>query len=352
MDTSFSKYIIIGAGLSGLTTAYKLYTSGETDFVVLESRDRIGGRILTKDHVDFGATWFHTHHQHVIELLEDLQVEKFHQYSKGKSVLVYSTMAPENYFENDPSAPSAYRVAGGSSAMIQALASSYPDKIRTGTWVEKIVEQENEVHVETDKGIFKASKVIVTIPPRIATRVSYSPELPSQLSEAMKSTHTWMSNAMKIGMSFDKPFWKDKNLSGTVIGQVGPVVELYDHTDYQEQHFSLMGFINEGLRDSSAEARKTRILDYLKKYLGEEVLNYTRYVEKDWSQDKNTSCEMIKSIYMSPSYGNPVFAEFQMNGKLLFSGAETSPVYGGYMDGAIYSGIQAAANISQALSTS
>jgi len=350
MDTSFSKYIIIGAGLSGLTTAYKLYKSGETDFVILESRDRIGGRILTKDHVDFGATWFHTHHQHVIELLEDLQVEKFHQYSKGKSVLVYSTMAPEHYFENDPSAPSAYRVAGGSSAMIRALASSYPDKIRTGTWVEKIVEQENEMHVETDKGTFKASKVIVTIPPRIATRVSYSPELPSPLSEAMKSTHTWMSNAMKIGISFEKPFWKDKNLSGTVIGQVGPVVELYDHTDYKEQHFSLMGFINEGLRDSSPQARKTRILDYLKKYLGKEVLNYTHYEEKDWAQDKNTSCETIKSIYMSPSYGNPVFAEFQMNGKLLFSGAETSPVYGGYMDGAIHSGLQAASKVVRAIS--
>ena len=78
------------------------------------------------------------------------------------------------------------------------------------------------------------------------------------------------------------------------------------------------------------------------KYLGEEIMEYTSYIEKDWSQDKNTSCNTIKSIYMSPAYGNPIFADFYMNGKLLFSGAETSPLHGGYMDGAIYSGKLAA----------
>ena len=43
-----TKYIIVGAGLSGLTSAYMLHKLGETDFIVLESRDRIGGRIHTQ----------------------------------------------------------------------------------------------------------------------------------------------------------------------------------------------------------------------------------------------------------------------------------------------------------------
>jgi len=107
MNNISAKYIIIGAGLSGLTAARQLKKSGETDFLVLESRDRIGGRILTNDGIDLGATWFQTHHQKVLELLEELKVEKFHQYSRGRSVLVYSTMAPEHHFESDPNAPSA-----------------------------------------------------------------------------------------------------------------------------------------------------------------------------------------------------------------------------------------------------
>lgn len=345
MKNNSAKYVIIGAGLSGLTSAYQLQKAGETDFLVLESRDRIGGRILTNDGVDLGATWFQTHHQKVLELLDALQVEKFHQYSKGRSVLVYSTMAPEHYFESDPNTQSAYRIAGSSSALIQALGRPFSEKIKTNTLVEAISETDEGLSIETNKGLFKAEKVIVTIPPRVATRISFSPELPDSVTQAMNKTHTWMSNAMKVGMTFKTPFWRDKNLSGTLIGQVGAVTELYDHSCFEDKKFALMGFVNEGLRDVSSEERKRRILDYLSKYLGEEIMDFLTYEEKDWSQDQHTSCETIKSIYMSPSYGNPIFQESYFNNRLLFSGAETSPVYGGYMDGAIYSGILAATKV-------
>ncbi len=347
MKESFSKYIIIGAGLSGLTTAYQLFNSGEKDFIVLESRDRIGGRIMTKDGVDFGATWFQTHHQNVSDLLRELNLEKFHQYSTGRSVLVYSTMAPEHYFENDPNTPSAYRISGNSMAMIIALAASFENKVRTNHVVAQIQENEGVLSVLTDKQIFKAEKVIVTIPPRIATRIQYTPELPEEVTIAMEKTHTWMSNAIKVGLTFENPFWRSKNLSGMVIGQGGAVTELYDHSNAQDDRYALMGFVNEGLRDFSAGQRKQRIVNYLAKYLGEEILQYRSYEEKDWSQDKSTSCETIKSIYLSPLYGNPLFTKSYMNNRLLFSGAETSPMYGGYMDGAIYSGLLAANKLLQ-----
>ncbi len=342
MATTISEYIIIGAGLSGLTSAYHLNKSGKTDFTILESRDRIGGRIVIQNGIDFGATWFQTHHETVIGLLDELGVAKYHQYNQGKSVLVYSTMAPEHYFENDPDTPSAYRIKGNSQALIQALASPFSKKIKLNTSVTGIHETKNGIRVETDKETYFAKKVIVTIPPLIATRISFTPELPSEVNNAMNKTHTWMSNAIKVGLTFKTPFWREKNFSGMVIGQVGAVTELYDHNDDVNSHFALMGFVNEGLRDVSEENRKQRILDYLSKYLGAEVLDYLTYQEKDWSQDKHTSCETIKSIYMSPSYGNPVFAKSYMNGRLRLSGAETSAIHGGYMDGAIYSGINVA----------
>lgn len=340
MKEHFSKYIIVGAGLSGLTSAYQLKKTGETDFVILESRERIGGRILTNEGVDLGATWFQTHHQNVLRLLDELQVEKFHQYSKGRSVLVYSTMAPEHYFESDPNTPSAYRISGSSSAMIHTLAESVKDNTLLETTVSKISEIGNRLVVETNNGVFSAEKVIVTIPPKIVTRIEFKPELSEVVTRAMDSTHTWMSNAMKVGMTFKTPFWRDMNLSGTVIGQVGAVTELYDHGNAEDNSYALMGFLNEGLRDYSSQERKKRILEYLTKYLGEEIGNYLTYEEKDWSQDMNTSSDSIKSVYMSPSYGNPIFAKTYMNDRLIFSGAETSPIHGGYMDGAIYRGIE------------
>lgn len=342
MIQTTSKYLIIGAGLSGLTTAYELYKAGETDVIVLDARATIGGRILTTNQIDFGATWFQNHHTHLAGLLRELKIEKFPQYTKGQSVLVYSTMAPEHYFQNDLNAPSAHRIAGGSTAVIKKLAAFFSDQIHTDTTVLAIGDFGDFIKVVTNKETYSAKKVVSTIPPRIATRIDFSPALPNNVTEVMKNTHTWMSNAIKVGLKFKQPFWRAKNLSGTVIGQVGAVTELYDHTNHAETEFGLMGFVNEALRDVTPEERQAKILTYLTKYLGEEIMEYTSYNEKDWSQDKNTSCDAIKSIYMSPAYGNSVFADFYMNGKLLFSGAETSSLNGGYMDGAIFSGKLAA----------
>lgn len=342
MSQKKATYIIVGAGLSGLTTAYALYKQGETDIIILEARNRIGGRILTKDGIDFGATWFQNHHEYLSSLLDESKVEKFHQYSKGQSVLVYNSMAPAHYFENDPSYPSAFRIANGSSALIQTLATIHSRKIHTQTIVSEIKTTDNYVTISTNNGEYIADKVIVTIPPRIATQITFFPELPKDVIEDMKNTHTWMSNAIKVGLTFATPFWKEKGFSGTLIGQVGCVTELYDHCCLKEQNYALMGFVNEALRDISKEERKTKVLDYLQKYLGDEVFNYLTYEEKDWSQDMHTASNNIKSIYMSPRYGNSKFQEFYHDGRLLFSGAETSPVHGGYMDGAVFSGLNAA----------
>jgi len=342
MTKKTSKYIIVGAGLSGLTSGYLLQQIGEHDMVILESRARIGGRIFTKGGIDYGATWFHNHHEQVIRLLDTLGISKFHQYTKGKSVLVYNSMAPAHEFESDPSVPSAYRISGGSKTLIETLSLPLKDHIHCNTQVNTIEEIPQGIRVTTEEGIYEAEKIIVTVPPKIAQRIQYIPELPQLLMRAMDNTHTWMSNAIKVGLSYKHAFWRTKKYSGTVIGQIGAVTELYDHTSDDEKTYTLMGFVNEGLRDMTPEKRKERILDYLSKYLGNEIRDYVTYNEKDWSMDTHTSCVEIKSVYISPEYGNPVYQNVYMEGKLIFSGAETAIHHGGYMDGAILSGITAA----------
>ncbi|GMN07139.1 FAD-dependent oxidoreductase [Croceitalea sp. MTPC5] len=337
-----SKYSIIGAGLSGLITANELLANGEDDFIILEGRDRTGGRILTQNHIDFGATWFQSHHENVNQLLYTLKIQKFEQYSKGQSVLVYSTMAPAHYFETQQQSSAAKRIVGGSSALIHKLTEPIKDKIFLNTKVTSIREAGNRVHLEADTGDFTTDFVVVTVPPKLAATITYSPELPQNLSALMKRTHTWMSNAIKVGLGFKTPFWREKNLSGTVIGQIGPVIELYDHCDNENAVFTLMGFVNEGLRDVDPKTRKERILSYLETHLGNEVREYTFYKEKDWSADQFTIADDLRSVYLSPQYGDKLYGNFQMNGKLFFSGTETSPIHGGYLDGAIYSGLRAA----------
>jgi monoamine oxidase len=51
------KTIIIGAGVAGLTIASKLQND---DYIILEARERIGGRVFTNDkNIDDGAAWVH-----------------------------------------------------------------------------------------------------------------------------------------------------------------------------------------------------------------------------------------------------------------------------------------------------
>lgn len=56
--------IIIGAGVAGLEAAHYLQQHGVTNYIVLEARDRIGGRAWTvtpwnNTNIDLGASWIH-----------------------------------------------------------------------------------------------------------------------------------------------------------------------------------------------------------------------------------------------------------------------------------------------------
>ncbi len=345
--TNNNKYTIIGAGLSGLVTAYQLFKAGEKDFIILEARDRIGGRIYSSNGIDLGATWLQYFHRDLNNLLKELGLQKFEQFRKGTSTLVYDERAIPHNFEINTQEPAAHRVEGGTSALIEALAAPFQDKIFLNTQVQHISDNGQQVLVGSNNGQFSAKKVVVTLPPKLAKQLQYEPPLPDALYQAMSGTHTWMGNAIKVGIEFNSSFWKTQGHSGTLIGQVGPIKELYDHTNADNTRFALMGFVNENLRKLQPSDRKEYLFNGIENVLGKEVRNYTNYQEKDWAQDLYTSTATQESNYQHPNYGNPIFQALQMNGKLLFSGTETAANYGGYMEGAVSSGLQTARRLQQ-----
>ena len=62
-DTNCFKVAIVGAGIAGLSAAHHLVIHGIKDIVILEARDRVGGRIHTITHdgkpLELGAQWIH-----------------------------------------------------------------------------------------------------------------------------------------------------------------------------------------------------------------------------------------------------------------------------------------------------
>src|SRR5437868_625229 len=77
------KVIIIGAGFAGLAAAYQL-KKRKIDFVILEARNRISGRVFshTIDEsenlvVELGGEWVGASHERIIALCKEFGLELF-----------------------------------------------------------------------------------------------------------------------------------------------------------------------------------------------------------------------------------------------------------------------------------
>lgn len=89
MHTIERDVVVIGAGPSGLTAAYRLHQAG-LRVAVLEARDRVGGRTWT-DTIDgamleIGGQWVSPDQTALISLLDELGLHTFSRYRDGKSV--------------------------------------------------------------------------------------------------------------------------------------------------------------------------------------------------------------------------------------------------------------------------
>jgi monoamine oxidase len=84
---------IIGAGLAGLTAARDLRRAGCESFVVLEARDRVGGRTLNHDlgngyFSEAGGQWIGPGQTAILDLVRELGVGTFPTYWQGKLTIL------------------------------------------------------------------------------------------------------------------------------------------------------------------------------------------------------------------------------------------------------------------------
>ncbi|MCX6125148.1 MAG: FAD-dependent oxidoreductase, partial [Proteobacteria bacterium] len=81
-------FVIIGGGFAGLSAGYHLSHAGKT-FVLLEARERLGGRTETVtlqdgSAVDLGGQWIGPGHDRIYRLSKELQVAIFPTFNEGK----------------------------------------------------------------------------------------------------------------------------------------------------------------------------------------------------------------------------------------------------------------------------
>lgn len=341
--------IIIGAGLSGLLTGYRLKNAGVA-IKILEARDRPGGRIHTVGGaegppLEMGATWFGNQHQHLKDLLKELKISDFKQNMEGSVIFEASPNLAAQRIDIPPQDPS-FRIVGGTNRLIKALLDFFSNKeIFFKEQVEKIKVEDGQLKIKTNNQTFSAKRVVCCIPPALLVNsIKFVPELPEPISRIAKSTHTWMQESIKAGVVYKTPFWKDIKIS-TIVSNQGPVIEYYDHSDYTNSKYALCGFVHPDYANQTREEREERIISQLKRLFGEEAREYTGYEEVVWQHEKFTNANTEEDFLPHQNNGNRIFQEPLYNGKVFISNSETSALYGGYMEGAVYVANQVAKRI-------
>jgi monoamine oxidase len=81
---------VIGAGYAGLVAARRIAQAGSS-VAVLEARDRVGGRVWSRDvegvRLDFGGTWLGAGHDPTYALAAEMGVETYPSYATGDDMI-------------------------------------------------------------------------------------------------------------------------------------------------------------------------------------------------------------------------------------------------------------------------
>lgn len=343
---------VIGAGLAGLYACRLLRAAG-VDFVLLEARNRAGGRILTVDATgepsadgfDLGPSWYWPAMQPAMaKLVEELGLPAFGQNSDGDVIFERISREPSQRYRGVFQGQSSMRLVGGTGALVRALSRDLPSSsVLTNTRVTKMVLGADAVELTAVSGTgrvdrLNAPHVIAALPPRLLEgSVSFTPSIEETTARRWRGTPTWMSQHAKFVALYDRPFWWMAGLSGTAQSMVGPMFEMHDATTASggAALFGLVGISAEERFALGEDALARACLDQFTRIFGHEARFPRATLLKDWAADPltATSADRGMSGYLVPSDQPWVTGAWQE--RLALGGSETSPVEPGYLAGAV-----------------
>jgi monoamine oxidase len=212
--------------------------------------------------------------------------------------------------------------------------------------VRRIIQNAHGVTVLTKRLRVRAKRVIVAIPPTLAGRIDYRPDLPplrDQLTQRLPQ-----GNLTKVACVYDRPFWRDAGLTGTAVSTDGFVNATFDDTPPGGSPGVVFGFVGgDKSRQFNAMGpgdRKAAVVAQFTQFFGPGAGSPIDYLESNWAGERwSRGCPVgVAGPGVYTGYG-PALRE--PVGKIHWAGTETSTYWNGYMDGAVRSGERAAAEV-------
>lgn len=246
------------------------------------------------------------------------------------------------------------RINGGSAQLAERLAARCSREgvdIRLGEPVDRVTYagEHDGIHVTatTRNGMrVVASRAIIAIPPVLTARIQFHPTLPGwrdQLTQRMP-----MGTVIKTFCVYDRPFWRDNGLNGQVGSDTGPVKVTFDSTPPGYERGILLGFIEGHEARAWAlkhpDERRHAVIECHARTFGDQARHVIEYVEHNWADEAYT--RGCYGAHFTPgtwtSFGRQLAVPV---GPIYWAGTENSPVWNGYIEGALHSGTATAADV-------
>ncbi|MEV6320775.1 FAD-dependent oxidoreductase [Nocardia sp. NPDC051787] len=240
------------------------------------------------------------------------------------------------------------RFVGGSQRISLLLAEQLGDAITLNAPVRRIDQTPALVTVHTDQGTWTARRVVVAVPPVLATRIAWDPVLPAP-QEALFQRMNFGTLA-KVEAVYPEPFWRAEGLSGqgAFRDPTVPVCSMFDNSPPDGGPGVLMGFV--GARQwrawapKPAGARIGAVLRAFSTVVGPRALQPSSVIEKDWTAEEWTrgGPTSVLTPGVLTEFGHWRDVPF---GRVHWAGAEHADYWNGFMDGAVRSGEHIATEI-------
>lgn len=241
------------------------------------------------------------------------------------------------------------RIQGGPQTIARRLAQRLGSVVRLRSPVRRIVLRDGLYHVTGETVSAQSRNVVLALPPPLATRITYSPPLPcrrDQLCQRMP-----MGSLGKAWAIYDTPFWREEGLNGGAIGMTGTTVQVaFDSSPQDGSYGAIMGFLEASQMrqlDSMTESEIQALVveDYVS-FFGPKARDVQQWVIQRWDHEEFSHGGHF--AYCPPNVMTQLGSALtERVGNIFFAGAEASPYWAGFMDGAIRAGEIAADQICQ-----
>ena len=240
------------------------------------------------------------------------------------------------------------RLEGGTQLIALRMAKALGKRVELGVPVRGITQKKGGVQVHADGLEVHAKRVIVAIPPTLTGQIEYHPALPVKRAQLVQRMP--QGSLIKAEAIYPTPFWRDENLSGQAVSDVGPARTTFDSSPRDGKPGVMLGFLGghdaRAWEGRSKAARRAAVLKNFADYYGPKALKPKSYFEQDWSKEVWTrGCPVgFTAPGVLYEYGP---ALRRAVGRIHWAGTETSTFWMGYMDGAVRSGERAAREVTR-----